>query len=49
MITHNVIWANQKTEFFVYRWLRALAMFGVTSFAAFVGASDVISSVLSIR
>jgi len=33
----------------MYRWLRALVMFDVTCFPAFVGASDVISSVLSIR
>jgi len=48
VITH-VIWANQKTESFVYRWLRTQAMFDVTCFPAFVGASDVILSILSIR
>ena len=31
-----VIWANQKTEFFVYCWLRAHAKFDVTCFPAFV-------------
>jgi len=33
---HNdyVIWANQKTESFVYHWLRALAMFDEMSFPA---------------
>jgi len=30
----NVIWANQKTESFEYHWLRALAIFNVTSFSA---------------
>jgi len=33
-ITYYVIWANQKTEFFKYHRLRALAMFDVTSFPA---------------
>jgi len=33
----NVILANQNTESFVFRWLRALAMFDVACFAAFVG------------
>jgi len=42
---HNVIKANQN---FMYRWLHAFAMFDVTSFPAFVVASDVILSVLSI-
>jgi len=42
VITHNDISANQKTESFVYRWLCALAMFDVTCFTAFVGASDII-------
>jgi len=31
-ITYNVIWANQKTETFLHIWLRALAMFEVTTF-----------------
>jgi len=43
--THNVIWANQKTESFVYRWLLAHAMFDVTCFPAF---SDVIPHVPSV-
>ena len=30
-ITYNVIWVNQKTEYFKYHWLRALAMFDLTS------------------
>jgi len=30
----NVIWAKQKTEYFEYHWLRALAKFDVTSFPA---------------
>jgi len=33
-MTNNVIWANQKTESFECHWLRALAMFDVTSFPA---------------
>jgi len=49
VITYNVIWANQKTESYVYCWLRALAMFDVMRFPTFVRASDVISSVLSIH
>ena len=49
VITHNVIWTNQKTESSVYRWKRAHALFDVTFFPAFVGASEVISSVPSIR
>ena len=43
---HNVIayiiWANQKTESIVYRWIHALvsfAIFDVTRFPTFVGAS----------
>jgi len=46
---HNVIWANKKTESFVYFWLCAHTVFDVTCYPAFVGASKVISSVLSIR
>jgi len=50
VIAHNVILANQKKiESAVYRWLRAHAMFDITWFPTFVGASDVISSVLSIH
>ena len=47
-ITHP-IWVNQRTEFSVYRWLCAPAMFEVTCYPAFVWASDVISSALSKR
>jgi len=36
VITHNVNWANQKTESFVYRWLIAHALCDVTCFPAFV-------------
>jgi len=43
LITH--IWAEQKTESSVYHWLRALAMFDVTCYPAFVGALDIISCV----
>ena len=32
VITHNVIWANQKSEYFMYRWLHAHAMFNVMCF-----------------
>jgi len=46
---YSIIWANQKTESFVYRWLCTYAMFDVTRFSAFVGITDVISSILSIR
>jgi len=49
VITDNVIWANQRTELFVYRWLRALAMSEVTHFPAFVGVSDIMTSALSMR
>ena len=48
VITHNVIWANQKTESFVYRWLCTNSMFDVTYFSAFVRALDVISIILAI-
>jgi len=48
-ITYKVIWANQKIASLVYRWLRSLVILHVTRFHAFVGASDVISSVMSIR
>jgi len=49
IIMHNVIWANQKTEFYVYRWLGALAIFDVVCFPAFLGALDVISIVTSVN
>jgi len=48
VITHNVIWANQKTKTFLYRWLCSHAMFDVMCLPAFVGASRIISRVLSI-
>ena len=48
VIAQNVIWSNQKTESFVYRWLSAHAVIDVTCVPAFVGASDVISGVMSI-
>jgi len=38
VLKQNVIWANQKTESFVFRWLHAHAMFDVTCFSAFVEA-----------
>jgi len=36
------LWANQKTESYVYRWLRAHAMVDETCFLAFVEASNII-------
>ena len=50
VISHNIVPADQKSESFVYRWLRAITMFDVTCFpgSAFVGASDVVSRVLLI-
>jgi len=45
----HIIWANQKTESLVYCWLQAHAMFDVTRSPAFVGALNVLSSVLSIH
>ena len=48
VIMHRVIWANQKTESFVYCWLHAHAAFDITCVPAFVGGWDVISSVLTI-
>jgi len=39
IITHTIIWTNQKTDCFVYRWVRAHTMFDLTCFPAFVGAS----------
>jgi len=38
----NVTWANQKSESFLYRWLRESAMFDVRCSPAFFGAYDVI-------
>jgi len=49
IIRYNVILANQKNEPCVYHWLRALAMFDAARSPAFVGATDMISSVLLIR
>jgi len=48
-ITHSVIWTNQMSESAVYCWQRAHAPYDVTCFPGFVGAWNVISSVLSIR
>jgi len=42
--THNVIRANQQTESFLFRWLRAHATYDVTCLFAFVEASDVIDT-----
>ena len=49
IIMYNIIWANQKTESFVYHWLCGHAMFDVTCFPAFVVATDVILSIMSIH
>ena len=49
VIMNNVIWTNKKTESPVYSWQCAHASFDVTCFPAFVGASDVILSVLSVH
>jgi len=38
VITHKIVWANQKTESLVYGWLRTLAMFDITCFPAHVRA-----------
>jgi len=48
VITHNVIWANQKAKSFVYHWLPTHAMFDARCFAAYVRAPDIISSVVFI-
>ena len=48
VITHNVVWAYQATDSFVYHWLRAHILFDVTRFPDFVGASDVICVSLSL-
>ena len=47
-LRHNVQCHLGQSESFVYYLLCALAMFDVSRFPNFVGASDVISSVLSI-
>ena len=49
VITINVIWVSLKTESFVYRWLHAHAPLDITCFSTFVGASNIISCVLSIQ
>jgi len=46
---HNIIWANHKTQPFVYLWLHAHATFNITCFPAFFGTLDFFSSVLSIH
>jgi len=48
VVIHIDIWANQKTGSFVYLWLRTHARFDAMWFSTLVGASDVISRVLSI-
>jgi len=48
IITHKIICANQNTESFVYRWVNEQTTFNIMRFSAFVGASNVISSVQSI-
>jgi len=45
-MTHNAIWANQNTEFIVYCWQRAHAIFHVTCFPEFFGAANVIQKFL---
>jgi len=47
VIKHNIIWANQMTEYCVYRWLCTHSMFDLTCFPAIVWASDFILCVLS--
>ena len=49
VVKHDIIWTNQNTKYFVFLCLRAHAMFDVTCFSAFIGASEVNSSGLSIR
>ena len=48
ILTHNIIWANQKTKSFVHLCLCTHAKFDVTAFFAFVGPSNVVSSILLI-
>ena len=38
--TDKFIWANQKTESFMYRWICVHATFDLTCIPAFVEASD---------
>jgi len=47
-VSHNVIWATQQTELFVYCRYHTHEMLDVACFTAFFEASDVISSILSI-
>jgi len=49
VIMHKVIWANQKAKSFVCLWLCAHAVFNITRFLALVGASDIVSGILSIH
>ena len=44
-ITYNIYWANQKTESFVYRWLRAHAMLYIAGFLTFLRESNVNTSI----
>ena len=48
IVIMHIIWTYQKTESFVNRSLRAHSIFVISGFLAFVGALNVISSVLSI-
>jgi len=45
----TVHWTNEKIKSLVFHWQRTQAMFDVTCFSAFVGASNIILSVLSIH
>jgi len=50
-VMHNVIWAIQKTVWFLFCWLRAHAtfsMFGFMWFSAFVRVSNIVLCVLLI-
>jgi len=38
-VIHNIIWANEKIDMSVYRWLSAHAMFDIKWFVTFVGAA----------
>jgi len=49
IVKYNIIGTNQNTKSFVFLCLRAHAMFDITCFSAFIGASEVNSSGLSIR
>ena len=42
IITHIIIWANQKTKLFVHCWLQAHTKFDVMCFPVYVATSDVI-------